>query len=99
MSEIINGEVAVPNSANITIKRRPPVEVEIDIDALTWEDMEKVAVLEDEYKKNGAEAIGKFIDLLNKVCSVDVRQLPVRAASEVMVAFFTQINSVSDLKN
>ena len=98
MSET-NTSVDAPVAAIITIKRRPAVEVEIDIDALTWEDMEKVALLEEEYKKSGAEAIGKFIDLLNKVCNVDVRKLPVRAASEVMVAFFTQINSVSDLKN
>ena len=87
------------DSAVITIKRRPPVHVEIDIDALTWDDMEKVALLESEYKQNGTEAVGKFIDLLNKVCNVDVRTLPVRAASEVMVAFFKQINAVSDLKN
>jgi len=97
--EAETAQAAPEGSAIITIKRRAPVAVEIDIDALTWDDMEKVAALEQEYKNDGMAAVGKFIDLLNKVCNVDVRQLPVRAASEVMVAFFQQINAVSDLKN
>lgn len=102
----VNGAVApaatavtAPDAAIVTIKRRAPVEVEIDIDALTWEDMEQVSNLEDEYKKNGMDAVKGFIDLLNKICNVDVRTLPARATAQIMTTFFEEFNAMMDKKN
>lgn len=87
----------------IKFKKRVPIEIELDMDALTWEDNMKFLALQEKLEKGemdevaGLEAVS---DILSKLAGQDVRKMPVAVVMDLLAQFQSLMGAqADDVKN
>lgn len=86
-------EPMVTETAEITFVKRPPVKIELDIDALSWDDVM-------DFEKLGGGAAGtdteKLMAIIQKcVPNQDVRKLPATTLKPVMEAVTKALGAIT----
>lgn len=71
-------------------KRVEPIHIELDVDALTWDDNIKFALIQEKIERGevtqeqGLEALA---DLLSKLAGTDIRKLPLSVVTALLGEF------------
>jgi len=71
-------------------KREAPMALELDLDAVTWEDNLRFTEVQSKVEKgeiSDKEMLESLTDLLSKIAQTDVRKLPSRVVSEILQEF------------
>lgn len=87
-------------AVKVNFVKRAPVEVNVDIDRLTWADYKKIQGLTtsaDDLPET--EMMEKLIDVINLVADVDLRSLPARVMNEVINQVVSGFRAEADTKN
>lgn len=87
-------------AVRVNFVKRAPVEVNIDIDRLTWSDYKKIQEIQ--ANSDGLDELAlmeALIDVLNMVADVDLRSLPVRVMNEVVSQVIAAFKLDTDTKN
>lgn len=77
-------------AATFSFKKRAPVHVELDLDALTWEDSIEFAKVQDKIERGELtqeQGLNAVSDLLSKLVGQDVRKLPAAVVGSILVEF------------
>ncbi len=87
-------------AVKVNFVKRAPVEVNVDIDRLTWDNYK--VIQEIEANLDGLDEVAqmeKLIDVINLVADVDLRSLPVRVMNKVIAQVVASFRVETDTKN
>lgn len=79
-----------PSAVVFTFKKREPIQIELDMDALTWEDNIHFSEVQDKADRgeiSQSEAIKALTAMLSKLSGQDVGKLPMGVVSGMLVEF------------
>ncbi len=103
MDDFMDKGLAVEETAptpNVTVRFKPttPIEVELDVDQLTWEDM-KVIRRASAQGASEDDAEQALFALLTKLTGKDMRLLPLRVVNAVIAQLGMLTNEMGNPKN
>lgn len=84
-------------AVNVTIKPTNPIDITLDIDALSFGDALRLMKLQG--NANDENALLEMMDIISKLIGQDARLLPLRHVQAIMEAVMEAIKAGNDEKN